>query len=281
MISLTTAPYYTVSAKLLCQPALGSSFSRPNLRLNIVVDVEPNEANALFQLVEKLEVPFLFTIKIEIFSNADNFDSLLGICYLLASFPMYASGDKILLPCITDGSIPEKSHNQIKTYFLEQDMEAPIVVHFGKDKSFGQEPGNTQLFQIYQPFNGNSDVAEWQDLALVNFETKIVDTKTFLAAVVQAEKEITINPSSGKVVSASYHNSEIYNWRKRAMLYRDFLGISKSVQEKEYYEVIDWYRREYEQLPLWYKRFGHIIKVVMGKRSFRSLYDDKVKKYRD
>jgi len=34
-------------------------------------------------------------------------------------------------------------------------------------------------------------------------------------------------------------------------------------------------------LPLWYKRLGHIIKVVMGKRSFKSLFSDKVKKYRD
>jgi hypothetical protein len=31
-------------------------------------------------------------------------------------------------------------------------------------------------------------------------------------------------------------------------------------------------------LPLWYKRFGHIIKVLTGKRSFKSLFDDKAKK---
>jgi hypothetical protein len=36
--------------------------------------------------------------------------------------------------------------------------------------------------------------------------------------------------------------------------------------------VVDWYNKEYEVLPLWYKRFGHIIKVMKGKRSFKSLY---------
>jgi len=32
-------------------------------------------------------------------------------------------------------------------------------------------------------------------------------------------------------------------------------------------EIQDWYNKEYEVLPLWYKRFGHIIKIIMGKRS--------------
>ena len=70
-------------------------------------------------------------------------------------------------------------------------------------------------------------------------------------------------------------------WENRALLYRHFLQLSKQVQEQEYYEVIDWYNHEYEILPLWYKQFGHIIKVLMGKRSFRSLFSDNVKKYKD
>lgn len=43
----------------------------------------------------------------------------------------------------------------------------------------------------------------------------------------------------------------------------------------------NYYNNEYEVLPLWYKRLGHIVKVLMGKRSFRSLYSDNTKKYRD
>ncbi|MGZ5219640.1 MAG: hypothetical protein ACXWC7_06165, partial [Chitinophagaceae bacterium] len=70
-------------------------------------------------------------------------------------------------------------------------------------------------------------------------------------------------------------------WKKRTLLYQDFLSLSKAVQEKEYYDVLNWYRREYEILPLWYKRVGHIIKVVMGKRRFRSLFRDDVKKHKD
>lgn len=37
-------------------------------------------------------------------------------------------------------------------------------------------------------------------------------------------------------------------------------------------ELLKWYNEQYEVLPLWYKRFGHILKVLMGKRTLRSLF---------
>jgi hypothetical protein len=51
--------------------------------------------------------------------------------------------------------------------------------------------------------------------------------------------------------------------------------------KKQVIEIAKFYKNEYEILPLWYKRIGHILKVIMGKRSFRSLFNDKVKKYKD
>lgn len=61
--------------------------------------------------------------------------------------------------------------------------------------------------------------------------------------------------------------------------------------QKQYVEVLrsdhatkelqDFYNHEYEILPLWYKRFGHIIKVLTGKRTFLSLFRHDVKKYKD
>ena len=37
-------------------------------------------------------------------------------------------------------------------------------------------------------------------------------------------------------------------------------------------KIQDWYDQEYEVLPLWYKRFGHVIKVFKRKRSMKSLF---------
>ncbi|HTL08670.1 MAG TPA: hypothetical protein VL307_10450, partial [Chitinophagaceae bacterium] len=39
-------------------------------------------------------------------------------------------------------------------------------------------------------------------------------------------------------------------------------------------ELQDYYNNEYEILPTWFKRLGQIIKVIMGKRRFRSLFTD-------
>lgn len=43
----------------------------------------------------------------------------------------------------------------------------------------------------------------------------------------------------------------------------------------------NYYNNEYEVLPLWFKQLGHVVKALMGKRSFKSLYSNKVKKYKD
>lgn len=60
---------------------------------------------------------------------------------------------------------------------------------------------------------------------------------------------------------------------------RQYVDILRSDHSTR--ELQDYYNNEYEILPLWYKRFGHILKVFAGKRTFRSLFRDNVKKYKD
>jgi hypothetical protein len=50
-------------------------------------------------------------------------------------------------------------------------------------------------------------------------------------------------------------------------------------QKQDLAKILDFYKYEYEILPLWYKRFGHILKVISGKRTLKSLFSDDVKKY--
>lgn len=54
-----------------------------------------------------------------------------------------------------------------------------------------------------------------------------------------------------------------------------------NIQKEQTSNNVRWYYHEYEILPGWYKKLGHVIKVLMGKRSFRSLFDDNVKKHND
>jgi len=69
-----------------------------------------------------------------------------------------------------------------------------------------------------------------------------------------------------------YISNELYNYKEHNLMLRSS-HEAKLLQE--------YYRHEYENLPLWYKRFGHIIKVITGKRTFGSLFNDSVKKYKD
>lgn len=60
---------------------------------------------------------------------------------------------------------------------------------------------------------------------------------------------------------------------------QELLRLSSQHDEVNY--ILRWYRNEYEILPLWWKRAGQALKVLLGKRSFRSLYDKTAKKYKD
>ena len=60
---------------------------------------------------------------------------------------------------------------------------------------------------------------------------------------------------------------------------KTYLKVIKDADEAG--KIDRFYFNEYEILPLWYKKFGHLLKVLMGKRSFRSLFDNNVKKYKD
>jgi hypothetical protein len=78
---------------------------------------------------------------------------------------------------------------------------------------------------------------------------------------------------------AEQHHHQSLLWQQRAKLYVSFISLGKRISQDAYYGIKEWYDTEYEVLPLWYKRFGHIIKVFMGKRSLKSLFDDDSEKY--
>ena len=84
---------------------------------------------------------------------------------------------------------------------------------------------------------------------------------------------------------------KILQTETRRLKRRTSLAESELNNQKQYTEILrsdhstkelqEYYDREYEILPTWYKRIGHILKVMMGKRTIRSLFRDDVKKYKD
>jgi len=61
--------------------------------------------------------------------------------------------------------------------------------------------------------------------------------------------------------------------------YHLYYNASDNRYKRQIKELLGFYKNEYEILPMWYKRFGHVLKVMTGKRTFKSLFDDNVKKY--
>ncbi len=71
-------------------------------------------------------------------------------------------------------------------------------------------------------------------------------------------------------------NRSVFSEMQNQVQYNEILKQDHSTAKLQQY-----YNREYETLPLWYKRLGHILKVIMGKRRPGSLFKKSEKKYKD
>jgi len=70
-------------------------------------------------------------------------------------------------------------------------------------------------------------------------------------------------------IKCRYMATELDNYKA----HNEILRSSSEATELQHY-----YNKEYEVLPLWYKRVGHLIKVLTGKRKLSSLFGDDQKK---
>jgi hypothetical protein len=75
----------------------------------------------------------------------------------------------------------------------------------------------------------------------------------------QLQKKLDQLSNKNKVTEERLHNAETT------------IDIIRSKYKDDYDILFDWYQQEYEALPRWYKQFGQLIKVLMGKRSLKSL----------
>jgi len=86
----------------------------------------------------------------------------------------------------------------------------------------------------------------------------------YLFYYLRAKKEAEESYKERKVLKERLDNAEMT------------IGIVRVKYKDDYDLLFRWYQNEYEVLPLWYKRCGHIIKVLMGRRTLKSLfYKDK------
>jgi hypothetical protein len=130
---------------------------------------------------------------------------------------------------------------------------------------------NLTNYVIFQHKNINDRIAQDTKLSAKSFSEieRHPLLQSALASFIQlSEKSATLTTQNTKL------NEQLQGATKT-------IEVIRTKYKDDYENLFAWYHREYEILPLWYKRFGHILKVLMGKRTFRSLFSDEVKKYKD
>ena len=92
-----------------------------------------------------------------------------------------------------------------------------------------------------------------------------VESANYISEVSRLRNEVDLLSQSGRVTSVNV-NQEVVSQ----------LQTQINQEHNRADEILAWYQREYEVLPIWYKKFGHIIKVLKGKRTLKSLFKKKI-----
>jgi hypothetical protein len=122
------------------------------------------------------------------------------------------------------------------------------------------EPGHNTHFFVVEL--GNAVSANYMQQQFVNEE----------AVFAENEREQFLYKIEAKELYERLMISEqLLSAAKRELEHKDqFIRIIKSGSQATLLQ--QYYTNEYEVLPKWFKQFGHIVKVLIGKRSFRSLF---------
>jgi hypothetical protein len=273
--------YYTIAAARLARMDF-SDQAFAHIRLNVLLQDEKEITPELFDTINALPVDHILSLSASLFRDEE---LLAGICpsvYLLLSMNWTSAGQKIIPVFTNDGTPPLK---KMETYFAGQGVTGLEFPVFNVNGPGVYTKDNCTL--VLLPQFSQVDKKVFDPVAGVDKMMIVVPANEFenpraiselRKIMMQAEQDgIGADPAEFYVEKAEF-DMEKELWKRRVSVYNDFLPLSKKVQQKEYNDVIDWYHKEYEVLPVWYKRLGHIIKVLMGKREFRSLFGDKLKR---
>lgn len=168
-----------------------------------------------------------------------------------------------------------------------------ILVMATKDAKYIDDPINNAYYVTTSAINYDLVVDAWLNHYLDNtdageihflFSKKENDFAELLTRVLKSEMALH-ETEHYKFANAAYQKQKLLDEYKHEL---DIKTASEkdlrsylAVQKKQTAENVEWYQHEYEILPRLYKRVGHVIKVLMGKRTFRSLFDNNIKKYKD
>ena len=255
---------------------------------------------------DRNDKPFSITIHV----NDNSLDTITNTCrnkiFLILSHPLYYKNNNKLLIGIFSGDTSKYSYqvffrqlgldlskqnfNVLFIDFNHQDMHNSTSPFF----YFDDEPSDDEFYAWYLNRLEKSSSLLQLFCRYNNIESsiKFIQRKENLESRMKNETPLFYKLIQKEILfSEERHQLEAIIKNLKADLsskseYLDFL-LKKNSNEKlvevdmlASMKIQKFYHQEYEILPLWFKRLGHLIKVISGRRTFRSLFSDKVKKYK-
>jgi hypothetical protein len=184
--------------------------------------------------------------------------------------------------------------NKLRDKCKRQGFKNILIVEIGEspDRNVFNAPYGYWLTP-YNDINFDSIIRSWLTQYLNNvYPSEIhfllpvaIENAAELFSQVQEKENLLKEKEVYKIANALYEKTKEIETYKHQLSLKSIdeknNQLYLSIQKAERANALEWYHYEYEILPLWYKRFGHIIKVLAGKRTFKSLFSDSVKKYKD
>lgn len=222
--------------------------------------------------------------------------AVLTICsFLFIPFYLDFNGQRPLLLLAKDGAVLELARTKI-TAAAESQGVNNLLIHCGTSHeansclspvagttegfifyttatlviNYEKALENGQVNQLFYLFDVQADQNELPAV-IAAIESRMKATNP---VVYRLANELAARLRANQLLSKKYTavENELNN-------YRSHMEIMRSGHEAA--ALQQYYDNEYEALPLWYKRCGHMIKVLTGKRSFRSLFNHQIKKQKD
>lgn len=275
-------PNYILPPGLLNDPNLTSKAG------SFIISIDPSNANELSELyhsIDKIDPkhPFCLFLMGEDLETQKSIQAIVSFFF----FPDYRKIHGAPLLLLEEKEGKSRLPGIITKYIIDQGFPAPLILMAGGGNGITilspAEPGRIEaayrlslsdvpdvLSELYVSVSRIADMdVTAQCLDAVEDEFKRDHKELFhLQQEYRALKERSeaseslLRAASQEIATLSAH-----------------MGILRS--DSPATGLQNYYDNEYEILPTWYKKFGHILKVMKGKRTLRSLFSDKEKKYKD
>jgi hypothetical protein len=224
--------------------------------------------------------------------NLETDPEVLNKLVVLLSHPLYKRTEKGIKLFILENSPAGKCFGMADEFLKKQGYQKRDLVQIPANLAENGIPGAILVSENCREFQTGKEGFQQAYLTYLQQNYKAEDTfflksdtvfplGNVINTIIEAEADFKNSfPYLAGVLQELYRlkqqNNRLYS--SEAML-KNELGILNSLFESnaknnEIAYILNFYQKEYEVLPLWFKRLGHIVKFLAGKRSFSSFFKD-------